>query len=248
MGRARLPPCRPEPFKLRGLAPRRRAEPKRILKDFLCAGFIPGSRLLFFSPQRSRQLFPSWNRDLRKLTGLKVGQPPAAALSEVEVAARFCLARLCVELHWPSYSTRLSASDGLAIHKAAQHCRRNQIRYGQNLARKGRSKKESTSSASAKSKRRVRSRWLFSHRILKMLATCAASGRPRHRDSRPRKTRRRPRGNNLEPGEPAHRRLTFNSPHAQELRSGKARPLQRRPYAPPAKKPAKRHAQHRRHL
>jgi hypothetical protein len=121
MGRARLQPCRPEPFKLRGSAPRHRAEAKRASLDFLCAGFIPGSRWLFFSPQRSCRVFPSSNPDMRKLTGLKVGQPPAAGLSEVEGAARFCLARLWVESHWPSYSAPLLASDCLPTREFSKH-------------------------------------------------------------------------------------------------------------------------------
>jgi hypothetical protein len=40
-------------------------------------------------------------------------------LSEVEGAARFCLARLRVESHWPSSSAPLLASDCLAIHETA---------------------------------------------------------------------------------------------------------------------------------
>jgi hypothetical protein len=41
----------------------------------------------------------------------------------------------------------------------------------------------------------------------------------------PVKLLRRPCGNNLEPSEPAHRPLSFDSPHAQELRRGKTGPL-----------------------
>jgi hypothetical protein len=74
--------------------------------------------------------------------------------------------------------------------------------------------KESTSSASAKSQQRVRSRWLFSPWDLKDVGDVRCLEGRVIEIHGPVKLYE-PRGNKLEPGEPAHRLLNFDSPMPQ---------------------------------